>query len=312
MKKTTRILPLVFSVVLLLVFVTASARARSNPNPGTPIPGEVIAQIRWKKNMGLIPTRPGSAEASTSACSPFFIVAVTLGMGPVKSEILAHSPASTSQPKEDEEYYRCTYSMRVPLDSGLLVIPLIGDVDLLPKMSRQTYYSTDQWIGGTNSRPPASYRRGFNDFEAVNRGPDSKSILLRFEMIYVHGVNPNPTLPPSTPLSEEGPSPLLNRATQFAGAWKANFGGGFLTMIFQQTGARVSGQLVANSADFGFIRDGMVVDNTLRFTVMRRSPYGGNFADVQAGVGELVLDADGKSFKGTVLGVPTSGTFISR
>ena len=33
MKKTTRILPLVFSVLLFLGFVTASARARSNPDP---------------------------------------------------------------------------------------------------------------------------------------------------------------------------------------------------------------------------------------------------------------------------------------
>ena len=100
--------------------------------------------------------------------------------------------------------------------------------------------------------------------------------------------------------------------TFFAGAWKANFGGLFLTMLFQQTGDQVSGQVNANSADLGVIRDGRVVDNTLRFTVVRRAPNGANLPDVQVGVGELVMDAGGRSFKGTVLGVATSGTFIGR
>jgi len=44
---------------LLLVSVTASARARSTPNPAPPVPGEIIGQIRWKKDMGLIPIGPG-------------------------------------------------------------------------------------------------------------------------------------------------------------------------------------------------------------------------------------------------------------
>lgn len=54
----------------------------------------------------------------------------------------------------------------------------------------------------------------------------------------------------------------------------------------------------------------MVVDNTLRFTVMRRSPYGANLPDVQVGAGELVMDANGKSFKGTVLGVAVTGNYL--
>ena len=102
------------------------------------------------------------------------------------------------------------------------------------------------------------------------------------------------------------------RAPNFAGAWQTSFGGSYLTMIFQQTFVRVSGQLNANSPDLGIIRDGMVVDNTLRFTVLRRPPYGVNLPEVPVGVGELVMGADGKSFKGTVLGVSTSGTLLSR
>ncbi len=121
-----------------------------------------------------------------------------------------------------------------------------------------------------------------------------------------------PDPPTQDSSSEKGASPLLNRAIQFAGAWKADFGGSFLTMLFQQTGDRVTGRLNANSADLGVIRDGKVVDNTLLFTVMRRAPNAPNLPDVIAGYGELVMDEAGKSFKGTVLGVAVSGTLITR
>lgn len=85
-----------------------------------------------------------------------------------------------------------------------------------------------------------------------------------------------------------------------------------MMMFFQQTGDRVTGELKVNSADFGVILDGKVVDNTLRFTVLRRPPNGANVPFVSVGTGELVMDADGKSLKGTVLGVATSGTFLGR
>jgi hypothetical protein len=101
------------------------------------------------------------------------------------------------------------------------------------------------------------------------------------------------------------------RAPNFAGAWQTNFGGSFLTMIFQQTGVRVTGQLNANSADFGVVTGGTLVDNTLRFTVVRAMPLP-NGQPQYVGTGELVMDAGGKSFKGTVLGVAVSGTLLGR
>ncbi len=304
MKKTTRILPLVFGVLLLLVFVTASARTRSNPNPTPPVQyyGHGL-QIRWKKDMGLIPTRSGSAQASTNACSAFFIY----GVDPVDNKVVGYSTFSVQQqPAEQEGYYVCDFrNLKVSVTRAVYVLPGMGEVDLLPKMSRQSYYWTDQWIGGTNSRPAAGWRRSFNR----SRNENISSVFDQFEMIYVKGDNPNPTQDSS---GEKGASPLLNGATLFAGAWQANFGGSHLTMLFQQTGDRVTGQLNANSADLGVVRDGRVVDNTLRFTVMRRAPNAPNLPDVIVGYGELVMDADGKSFKGTVLGVATSGTFIGR
>jgi hypothetical protein len=312
MKKTTRILPLVFSVLLLPIFVTASTGARSSKNPTPSGPAEIKGQIRWKKDMGLIPIGPGKILASNSACSPFFIVAyeynATYSGG---SRIIATS-RSTSQPTEQQGYYVCDYSMQVPRDKGMFVRAGMGDIDLLPKtlkssqdrlMPSQPYYSTDPWIGGTNSRPPAGRERGF-----VQRPTASNTYLesVLWEMQYSK-IDSDPS-PSST--SEKSPSPLLNRATQFAGAWQANFGGSYLTMIFQQTGDRVTGQLDANSADFGVIWDGKVVDNTLRFTVVRRVPTSATYVSV--GTGELVMDATRRSFKGTVIGVATSGTFLGR
>jgi hypothetical protein len=313
MKKTTRILPLVFSVLWLLAFVTANTRARNNQNPTPSGPGEIKAQIRWKKDMGLIPIGPGKILASNSACSPFFIVAYeynsTYSGG---SRIIATSRSTSQQPTEQEGYYVCDYSMQVPRDKGMFVRAGMGDIDLLPQtlkgsqdrlMPRQPYYLTDPWIGGTNSRPPAGRERGF-----VQRPTASNRYLesVLWEMQYLK-IDSDPN-PPST--SEKGPSPILNRATQFAGPWQANFGGSYLTMIFQQTGDRVTGQLNANSADFGLIWDGKVVDNTLRFTVVRRVPTVATYVTI--GVGELLMNADRKSFKGTVLGVATSGTFLGR
>jgi len=106
------------------------------------------------------------------------------------------------------------------------------------------------------------------------------------------------------------------REHSFAGAWQGKFGGSLLTMIFQQAGNRVTGQLNANSADFGVIRDGIVADNTLRFTIVRpgRVLFNGSISpDEYVGIGELVLDAGGKSFTGHVLGTVTNGgTLIAR
>ena len=85
-------------------------------------------------------------------------------------------------------------------------------------------------------------------------------------------------------------------------------------LIFQQTGDQVAGQLKLNSADFGIIMDGIVDGNTLRFKVMRARTPGDlqNSPYVYIGTGELVMDEDGKSFKGTVLGAATSATLIGR
>jgi hypothetical protein len=306
MKKTTQSLLTVFIVLLLLVLVTASPRARSNPNPTPPVQyyGHGL-QIRWRKEMGLIPVSPGSAQASTTACSAFFIYAVD----PADDKVIGYSTFSVSQqPTEQEGYYVCEFrNLKGPETKAVFVLPGMGDVDLLPKMSRQSYYWTDQWIGGTNSRPPADWIRSLNR----SRNANISSVFDQFEMVYVRGDNPNPTLDSS---SEKGASPIL-RASSFAGVWHAKLGEGALELILQQAGKQVTGQVKINSADVGIIRDGIVSGNTLRFKIVRagKSLFNGlTSPDEFVSTGELVMDEGGTSFTGNVLGTATSGTFVGR
>lgn len=103
------------------------------------------------------------------------------------------------------------------------------------------------------------------------------------------------------------------RPPSFAGVWHGSLGAGFLEAIFRQTGDRVTGQLKVNSADFGIIRDAVLVGKTIRFALMRMvvGP-GGRMREEYAGQGEFVLDSSGRSFTGTLLGAAVKGTFITR
>jgi hypothetical protein len=105
------------------------------------------------------------------------------------------------------------------------------------------------------------------------------------------------------------------RLHSFAGAWQGKFGDGALELILQQSGQSVTGRLRVNSAELGEIRGGRVDGKTLRFNLVRpRRPLGNgvNLPDEVLGSGELVMNIGEKSFKGTILGAATSGTFIGR
>lgn len=102
------------------------------------------------------------------------------------------------------------------------------------------------------------------------------------------------------------------RAPVFAGVWQTKVGEQiqFPDLLFQQTGSQVVGQLYGNRPDLGIVREGIIDGNTLRFKILRPQPVipGRYLPDVFMGVGELVMNPDGKSFKGTILGVATNGT----
>jgi hypothetical protein len=191
----------------------------------------------------------------------------------------------------------------------------MGDVDLLPKtlegsqdrlMPRQPYYLTDPWIGGTNSRPPAGWERGFD------QRPTASNRYLEFvlwEMFYFKSdSDPNPS---ST--SEKGPSPLLSRASSFAGAWRGKFGDGGFELVLHQSGAQVTGQVNINSVIY-VVREGRADGNTLRFKIVRpgRALPNAYLPDEVLGTGELAMDRGGKSFTGKILNADVTGTLIAR
>ncbi len=102
------------------------------------------------------------------------------------------------------------------------------------------------------------------------------------------------------------------RAPVFHGVWQTTAAGKiqFPELLFQQSGNQVVGSLFGNRPDLGVIREGAIDGNTLRFKVMRVQPALGRryVPDILMGFGELVMNPDGKSFKGTILGAATSGT----
>ncbi|HVF46393.1 MAG TPA: hypothetical protein VNA17_02385 [Pyrinomonadaceae bacterium] len=106
-----------------------------------------------------------------------------------------------------------------------------------------------------------------------------------------------------------------NAPATFQGVWRTKSGEKiqFPQLLFQQANNKVVGHLYAGRPDLGEFRDGVVERNTLRFTVWKFIPLpNGSFTNQYLGKGELVMDADGKSFTGTILGGATSGTRIAR
>ncbi|HEX6189735.1 MAG TPA: hypothetical protein VFZ40_16790 [Pyrinomonadaceae bacterium] len=105
------------------------------------------------------------------------------------------------------------------------------------------------------------------------------------------------------------------RAPNFQGVWQTKVGEQiqFPQLLLQQANNRVVGQLYAGVPQHGVIREGTVDGNTLRFQVWRATNLlRPDLYDLHMGNGELVMNADGKSFKGTILGAATSGTLIGR
>lgn len=106
----------------------------------------------------------------------------------------------------------------------------------------------------------------------------------------------------------KAPEKVTPPPISFTGVWKAQRGTMSMTLKLLQTGDQVIGQFegdIAGSAAVS-LSEGIVVGNTLRFK-FKLAP-----ADRSArGSGELVLAEDGKSFKGYIAGVATSGTLLS-
>jgi hypothetical protein len=280
MKKTTQTLLLVFSTLLLLVSVSVSSQ-------GQPATGS--AQDR-RRGSG----ETGSAQDRRSNNADF---------GGVWNTVTGNGKKIVIRLAQGRGYIVTgNYGVNGLTGSNR---PMDRSVNAFVKVSAFTAEPVPQnqsWIRGTVTGNVLRFTWGEDGGQGAGRftiSSDGQS----FEGTLSRTNNPDDT---------SGGTWNGTRLPNFAGAWQTSFGGSVLMMIFQQTDVRVSGQLNANSPELGVIRDGMVVDNTLRFTVLRRVPNVAHFVEQQVGIGELVMDAGGKSFKGTVLGVAVSGTLLSR
>ncbi len=91
------------------------------------------------------------------------------------------------QGRDDGDYYTCKYELKVPTGKRLFAVAGMGGTLLLPKEDRSPMYITDAWIGGTRSKPPSAYERGFaGKYVTVGK----KATWLTFEMFYAR-VDPN-------------------------------------------------------------------------------------------------------------------------
>lgn len=142
--------------------------------------------VRVKKAFGVVPMGPGHRQPSVEPCSPFRIAVYDARS--TNSKPLAVSDGMMKQGADTADSYTCKYEVRVPAKLGLYAVPVMGGTLLLPKEDRSPMYITDAWIGGTNSKPPRGWERGFAG-KYVTLGT-AKATYLAFDMIYTR-VDPN-------------------------------------------------------------------------------------------------------------------------
>jgi hypothetical protein len=108
-------------------------------------------------------------------------------------------------------------------------------------------------------------------------------------------------------LPDKAPENVTPPPISFTGVWNALRGTTSMTMKLVQSGDQVTGQFESDVAGSTIttLTEGIVVGNTLRFKFKLAA------TDRSArGSGELVLAEDGKSFKGHIAGIATTGTFL--
>jgi hypothetical protein len=178
MKKLCQTLLLVLSSLLLLISIAVSAQAQGY---------FVEGQIRWKKEMGVLPNGPGNDYPVAHPCGFFNVAALDAhSQKPVTYTDQVKLPF---QKTEEEGYYVCRYSLAVPTDRDLYILATMGGLGLLPKEDRDPWLITNPWLGGSRSTPPAGYERGFTGHKYINlrsRVTKKKVVwIVNFELIYI-------------------------------------------------------------------------------------------------------------------------------
>jgi len=190
-EKFVSILTIIAAIAAISIASAASAAAQPRPQPVKAIKnvrhGSVTGTIRWSKTYGIIPMGPGHSQAAPSPCGQFYVAATV----PSTGTGVVWSSGMTLSPYYDPNYYVCNYIIpSVPLHTPLYLIAGLGGVLLLPKMSEDSYYLTDAWIGGNYNKPPRGTSRTFTGSQSINLTPENPKAVVNFEMIYARRDNP--------------------------------------------------------------------------------------------------------------------------
>lgn len=186
MKKTINPLLFVLGSFLLLISVTDSARAQRRESGREAYVRRfrytVSGTIRWRKELGVIPMGAGHSQPRTDPCDAFVVAALNANT----NKLVAYMDkiAAPFQRADEGDYYVCRYSFRVPADTGLYILATMGGVLLLPEETREPYYITDAWLGGSRSKPPAGAERSFKGHQYVTLSGRKSRAIVNFEMVY--------------------------------------------------------------------------------------------------------------------------------
>jgi len=154
---------------------------------GKPQPTQKLSGlIRVRKDFGVVPMGPGHSQPAVFPCMPFRVAIYDAHN--LKSKPLAVSDEMMTPGPDQEEFYTCRYEMTAPAAKPIYVIPVMGGTLLLPEEDRIPMYITDAWIGGTRSKPPRGWERGFAG-KFLTLGT-SKGTYLKFDLVYAQ-VDPN-------------------------------------------------------------------------------------------------------------------------
>lgn len=159
---------------------------RAQQRPPAPLPSvqrTLSGVIRWQKEMGVLPSAPGSTAPGTDICSPFYVAVTDLYSRP--EEMVAHDNKLSVQSVVDPQYHVCRFEMHVPSNRNLRVMAGMGNVLSLPKPERQLFHYAEPWIAEGGARP-APYRRSIRTFAPNRRDVmlGAKGMYLRFELTY--------------------------------------------------------------------------------------------------------------------------------
>ena len=86
----------------------------------------IRGEIRWKKELGVVPMGPGNSRAAVYPCSVFYVAAEDARSN--KAITYTDQVASPFQKAEDGDYYVCSYTLKAPENRSLYIVAGMGGV----------------------------------------------------------------------------------------------------------------------------------------------------------------------------------------